>query len=223
MNKQSYRRSFLGLHVVAGLIIFATMTLTLWEISEDIRNREPLTVADAQLSTWLHTHPTPLLTRAMFAITWLGSGAIASCIAAPFVIYFVRRRRFYWLAAFASSIYGGMLLNRILKYMFQRPRPHFDDPLLSLSSYSFPSGHTMTATVVFGVVASYLFTTTKDWRLRTLIICVAGFLILLVGFTRMYLGVHYLSDVLGAMAEGLAWLSLCLTVIYSLRRRNRAI
>jgi undecaprenyl-diphosphatase len=107
--------------------------------------------------------------------------------------------------------------------MFERPRPHFDDPLLSLSSYSFPSGHTMTATVVFGVVASYLFTTTTDWRRRALIICVAGFLILLVGFTRMYLGVHYLSDVLGAMAEGLAWLSLCLTVIYSLRRRNRAI
>jgi len=115
-----------------------------------------------------------------------------------------------------------MLLNRILKYVFQRPRPHFDDPLLSLSSYSFPSGHTMTATVVFGVLASYLFTTTQDWRRRALIVCVAGFLILLVGFSRIYLGVHYLSDVLGAMAEGLAWLALCLTVVYSIWRRQSA-
>jgi undecaprenyl-diphosphatase len=220
MKIQSYRRGFFGMHLVAGVIIFATMTFTLGAISEDIRNREPLTVADAQLSTWLHTHQTPLLTRAMFVVTWLGSGAIASCIAAPFVIYFIRRHRFYWLAAFAFSVYGGMLLNRILKYVFQRPRPHFDDPLLSLSSYSFPSGHTMTATVVFGVLAAYLFATTQNWRRRVVIVLVASFLILLVGFSRIYLGVHYLSDVLGAMAEGLAWLALCLTVVYSFWRRR---
>ena len=114
-----------------------------------------------------------------------------------------------------------MLLNRILKYVFQRPRPHFDDPLLSLTSYSFPSGHTMTATVLFGVLAAYFFTTAPDWRRRVVIFFVASFLILLVGFSRIYLGAHYLSDVLGAMAEGLAWLSFCLTVVYSVWRRRQ--
>jgi membrane-associated phospholipid phosphatase len=223
MKQQSYRRAFLGLHLVAGFIIFASMTLTLWQISKVINKREPLTIADAQLSTWLHSHTLPWLTSAMFVVTSLGSSLFASCIAVVFGLYLIRRRRFYWLAAFLSSVYGGMLLNRILKYVFQRPRPHFDDPLLSLTSYSFPSGHTMTATVLFGVLAAYFFTTTRDWRRRVIIVFVAGLLILLVGFSRMYLGVHYLSDVLGAMAEGLAWLSLCLTVIYSLRRRNRAI
>jgi len=220
MKNQSYRSGFLGLHLVAGVIVFATMTFTLGAISEDIRNREPLTVADAQLSTWLHTHQAPLLTSAMFVVTSLGSSLIASCIAVVFGLYLIRRRRFYWLAAFLSSVYGGMLLNRILKYVFQRPRPHFDDPLLSLSSYSFPSGHTMTATVVFGVLAAYLFATTQNWRRRVVIVLVASFLILLVGFSRIYLGVHYLSDVLGAMAEGLAWLALCLTVVYSFWRRR---
>ncbi len=215
MKKESYRRGFLGLHLVAGVIIFAAMTLTLGEISEDIRNHEPLTVADAQLSTWLHSHTLPLLTSAMFVVTYLGSGVIASCIALVLGLYLIWRRRFYWLAAFVSSVYGGMLLNRILKYAFQRPRPHFDDPLLSLSSYSFPSGHTMTATVVYGVLAVYFFATTQDWRRRVVIVLVASLLILLVGFSRIYLGVHYLSDVLGAMAEGLAWLALCLTVVYS--------
>ena len=219
--KRRYASGFLGLHLLAGFIIFAAMTLTLGEIAEDIRNREPLTVTDAQLSNWLHSQATPARTRAMFAITYFGSGAMASCIAAAFGIYFIWRRRFYWLAAFVSSIYGGMLLNRILKYAFQRPRPHFDDPLLSLTSYSFPSGHTMTATVVYGVLAAYFFTATRDWRLRVLIIFVSSLLILLVGFSRIYLGAHYLSDVLGAMAEGLAWLALCLTAVYSFwRRRN---
>ena len=218
MKQQSYRSGFLGLQFVAGLIIFATMTLTLWGISEAISNHEPLTVADAKFSTWLHSHTLPLLTSAMFVVTCLGSSLFVSCIAVVFGLYLIRRRRLYWLAAFLSSVYGGMLLNRILKYMFQRPRPHFDDPLLSLSSYSFPSGHTMTATVVYGVLAAYFFATTQNWRRRVVIVLVASFLILLVGFSRIYLGVHYLSDVLGAMAEGLAWLALCLTVVYSFWR-----
>jgi membrane-associated phospholipid phosphatase len=145
-----------------------------------------------------------------------------SCVAVVFGLYLIWRRRFYWLAAFLFSVYGGMLLNKILKYAFQRPRPHFDDPLVSLTSYSFPSGHTMTATVLYGVLAAYCFTNTQDWRRRVTIILAAGFLILLVAFSRVYLGAHYLSDVLGAMAEGMAWLALCLTVVYSVwRRQNR--
>src|SRR4029077_18077104 len=124
MKNQSHARGFLGLHLVAGLVIFATMTLTLGEISEDIRNHEPLTVADAQLSTWLHSHTLPWVTSAMFVLTYLGSSVVASCVAAFFGLYLIWRRRFYWLAAFLFSVYGGMLLNKILKYAFQRPRPH---------------------------------------------------------------------------------------------------
>jgi undecaprenyl-diphosphatase len=223
MKNQSDARGFLGLHLVAGLIIFATMTLTLWQISQNISNRHPLRDTDAQLSSWLHSQAKPSLTSVMFVVTSFGSSWLVSFIVVPFGVYLILRRRFYWFSAFVLSVYGGMLLNRILKYEFQRTRPHFDDPILSLTSYSFPSGHTMTATVVYGVLAAYFFTTTKDWRGRMFIICSATFLILLVAFSRIYLGVHYLSDVLGAMAEGVAWLALCLTVVYSFwRRSNRA-
>lgn len=220
MKNQSYVRGFLGLHLVAGIIVFAAMTLTLGEISEDIINREPITVTDAQLSTWLHVHPSPLLTNTMFVATFFGSTAGVSCIAIVFGLYLIWRRRFYWLAALASSVLGGMLLNKILKYAFHRPRPFFTDPLLTLTSYSFPSGHTMMATVLYGVIAAYFFTAISGWRRRALIVFLASFLILLVGFSRMYLGAHYLSDVLGAMAEGMAWLALCLTVVYSFWRQQ---
>jgi undecaprenyl-diphosphatase len=71
-------------------------------------------------------------------------------------------------------------------------------------------------------VAAYLLAKTQDWRWRVLIILSTGLLIALVAFSRMYLGAHYLSDVLGAMAEGLAWMSLCLTVVYSIWRRSHS-
>ena len=221
MKNQLSKKGPLGLYLVAGILVFATMTLTLGEIYEDIINREPITVADAQLSAWLHSHVSPSLTSAMFVVTFLGSTTGVTIIAVAFGLYLIWRRRFYWLAPLTSSVLGGMLLNKVLKYAFHRPRPFFTDPLLKLTSYSFPSGHTMMATVLYGVIAAYLFTNQTGWRIRALIIFSASFLVLLVGFSRMYLGAHYLSDVLGAMAEGLAWLALCLTVIYSIWRRQR--
>ncbi|HEY3040815.1 MAG TPA: phosphatase PAP2 family protein [Pyrinomonadaceae bacterium] len=213
-------RDFLSVQLLAGVVIFATMTVALGEISENIINREPLTLADVQLSNWLHAHSSPLLTKAMFVATSLGSTVAVTCIAVALGLYFLWRRRFYWLAALATSVGGGALLNKLLKYIFHRPRPHFDDPILKLTSYSFPSGHTMMATVLYGVVAAYLLAKTQDWRWRVLIILSTGLLIALVAFSRMYLGAHYLSDVLGAMAEGLAWMSLCLTIVYSVWERR---
>ena len=79
----------------------------------------------------------------------------------------------------------------------------------------------MGATVLLGTLAAYFFTRTTDTRRRALIVFVAGLLIALVAFSRIYLGAHYLSDVLAAMAEGLAWLSLCLTFRYYLSRTKR--
>jgi membrane-associated phospholipid phosphatase len=215
-------KGYFGFHFIAGLVVFSCMTLILGEISEDVMNHEPLTVTDVQLSNWLHKHASPPLTNAMFVITSLGSTELASLIAVIFGIYLLWRRRPYWLAAAWLTVFGGMLLNRLLKFVFQRARPQFDDPILTLTSYSFPSGHTMTATVLYGFLAAFLVVRTKSWRQRVLVILAASLLIALVGFSRIYLGAHYLSDVLGALAEGLAWLALCLTGVYSAwRRRNQ--
>jgi membrane-associated phospholipid phosphatase len=197
------------------------MTLTLGEISEDIINHEPITVADTQLSNWLHTHTSPLLTNVMFLITSFGSTVMVTCIAVALGLYLLWRRQLYWIAALVLSVPGGALLNRLLKYVFHRARPHFSDPILTLTSYSFPSGHTMIATVLYGFIAAYIFTRTNDWRWRALSVVSGAFLIAAVACSRIYLGAHYLSDVLGAMAEGLAWLSLCLTLVHSFWHRRK--
>lgn len=220
MKDQPKAIGFLSLYPIVGLVVFAAMTLILAEISEDIINREPITVTDAELSSWLHSHATPSLTRANFVVTYFGSTALVTCIAIAFGLYFIRRRQFYWLAALIAAVAGGGLLNKILKYVFHRPRPLFPNPLLKLSSYSFPSGHTMMATVLYGSLAAYLLSRTTSWSKRVLIILATVCLIAVVGSSRMYLGAHYLSDVLAALAEGLAWLSLCLLTVYSISQQR---
>jgi membrane-associated phospholipid phosphatase len=215
-------RTLPGRQIALGLIVFAIMTYGLWEISEGISGREPATFADSEISARLHTHARQPLTTAMFAVTTFGSTQWVTWLTAAFIAYFIVRRRFYWMLAFATSVFGGMLLNKLLKYFFHRTRPFFQDPLLTLTSYSFPSGHTMMATVLYGAIAAYLLSRTNDWRQRLLIILAAALLILLVAFSRVYLGAHYLTDVLGAMAEGLAWLSLCLTTVFSIWRYRHA-
>ena len=76
MKDQSHRQGFFGPHLLAGVIVFAAMTLMLGEISENIRNHEPMTVVDAQLTNWLHSHRSPALTQAMFVVTPDGKSAV---------------------------------------------------------------------------------------------------------------------------------------------------
>jgi undecaprenyl-diphosphatase len=120
------------------------------------------------------------------------------------------RREWVWLAFLACSVPGGMLLNETIKHLFQRTRPSLDQALEVLPSYSFPSGHVTGATLFYGVLAVMLMAKTRNWGSRTLAGGVALSLVALVALSRLYLGVHYLSDVLAAFAEAVAWLSLCL-------------
>lgn len=213
--KQRPNRILSYLPLVAGLAIFIMMTAIVDELSEEIGDHEPLTAVDIRLSNYLHVHQSTALTTAMHGVTSFGSTLAGISLAVFFGVFLIWKRRFGWLFTLTASVLGGALLNRLLKYLFHRPRPFFDDPILTLTSYSFPSGHTMLATVLYGVIAAYFVTNARRWQQRALILISAGLLILLVGFSRIYLGAHYLSDVLAAFAEGFAWLSLCLTVLFS--------
>ncbi|MEP6912793.1 MAG: phosphatase PAP2 family protein, partial [bacterium] len=121
------------------------------------------------------------------------------------------------------AVFGGMLLNAVLKIAFNRHRPSFNDSVGHLASYSFPSGHTMAATVLYGALAAFAIHQLKDWRWRVLSVLLASLMIILIGFSRIYLGAHYLSDVLAASAEGLAWLALTLTAVETIRRRKQVL
>ena len=209
-------------HLVAGLLTFTVMTLIVGELSEDIRNGEPITLVDVQFSAWLAANRSRPLTTALWLITSLHSSWPVGIATFAMGAGLWLRRQKYWLAAVWVTVYGGMLLNWMLKLIFQRARPSFAEPILTLTGYSFPSGHTMMATTLYGVVAAYLVSNSESTGRRIVVMILAGIMIALVGFSRIYLGAHYLSDVLGAMAEGLAWLALCLPAVFWVWRRRNA-
>jgi membrane-associated phospholipid phosphatase len=212
-----------GVSFAAGVLSFAAMSLILLGIVEDVAGhgcQGLWTVADAPVATWLGAHRSPWLTSAMRLATWFGSPWAVTGLAAALALYVLWRRHLRWLAVLLVTVPGGTLFNRLLKAAVRRGRPYLDDPVVTVTGYSFPSGHTLAATVLYGVVAAYLCAHTRDWRLRALTLVSASLLVAAVGASRVYLGAHYVSDVLGSLAEGLAWLSLSLTAAHAIRRRR---
>jgi undecaprenyl-diphosphatase len=208
----------LGLHLTLGIVVLIGSSWLFAAIAEDIINQEQLSEIDVQVTQAVQSHASRGLTTAMLIITHIHSTPGGILIASVIVAYFLRNRLESWALAFSLSVGGGMLLNVSLKNLFQRARPIFDNPILTFTSYGFPSGHTMLATTLYGALCVFLISRVRSWHWRLLAILVAAILIGLVGFSRIYLGAHYLSDVLAAMVEGLAWVALCLTAVHTRRR-----
>lgn len=213
-----------GLHLTLGIVALLLAMAGFARIAEEVLNGAPITLVDLRLANWLHLHAndTPLLRGFLFAITQLHSTPGALGLTALAAWWLARRDARHWMLTLVTAVPGGMLLNVAMKHTFVRARPHFDAPILTLTTYSFPSGHTMTATVFYGVLACYLVRHARSWQARAAIVLAACIMVLLVAGSRLYLGAHYLTDVLAAMLEGCAWLAICVTGVAMLRRRQAA-
>jgi len=141
-----------------------------------------------------------------------------SCYAIVAGIVLARQQRWRSVVTVIVTVAGGLVLNVLMKLAFQRQRPSFDDPLLTLDTYSFPSGHVAGSTLFYGLCVAWVYRRTPELRWRLAALAVATVALVLVGLSRMVLGVHYLSDVVAAFAEGVAWLALCLTALHAFWR-----
>jgi len=205
-----------------GVLLLVVANGLCGTLLEQVLLQEFLLGLDSQVAQWLHAHATPCVTTAMLTISALGSGRAVTVIVLGLALLFVWHRAWERLLVVVLTVPGGALLTALLKHVFRRARPLFDDPLLVLTTYSFPSGHAMAATVLYGLLAVYAVRHLRQRRARLLVASAAAVLIVLVGFSRLYLGVHYLSDVLGGMAVGVVWLTMCLTAVETVRRQRRA-
>jgi membrane-associated phospholipid phosphatase len=221
-NESQIPSRYFGVRFMLGMLTLIGASWVFVGIAEDVMSGGPLTIVDTQLAAWFHAHSTLLLTQFMLILSNLQGTLGMSIFALLFGIFLVRKKQHYWLLALILTVPGGMLLNILMKQVFHRVRASFTDPIITLSTYSFPSGHAAGTTLFYGILTAFLITHISIWRWRIVAIMAAIMLVVLVGFSRIYLGVHYLSDVLAAVAEGVAWLALCLTAVHLVRQRRTA-
>jgi membrane-associated phospholipid phosphatase len=209
----------LGPTLTVGLLVLAAGGWAFGLLAEEVAEGD--TGLDNRIANELHEHATRPLTEFFEAVTTLGNGIVLAGVAA-IAAYLLARRRYYTEAVLMVLAYGGaQVLSFSLKLAFRRDRPFFTDPLATLSTYSFPSGHATVSIAVYGALTLVLL---RRLRGPARVVCLAAAVLLvsLIGFSRMYLGVHFLSDVLAGYSVGLAWLALCVVALdLHHRRRSR--
>ena len=183
----------------------------------------PFWSADHGIATWFHERLTLAFVTVLHAFAEFGSGEWIGVVLFALVVFFAWKRSWPSLVTLIVTVPGGMLLNEWLKLVVHRQRPFVDGPFVDWSGYSFASGHTIAATLLYGQLLLFVLPALKTRHWRLLCIFSAISLVLLVGFSRIALGAHFLTDVVGAMIFGAIWLALCVLVGKSMRSRSRSL
>jgi undecaprenyl-diphosphatase len=201
---------YLSLHLLVGLALSVACLLIFAELVEEVIDEREFTRVDQIVAEELYAAATPASTTFFLVITEFGFPVLWA-LALGVGLYFLWKRQRFRLAIWLVALAGGQVLNFLLKGLFARPRPSFSDPLATALYYSFPSGHAMMSLIVYGLIAYFIYSGLPQRWQRVLITSALLVLVFLIGLSRLYLGVHYLSDVLAGFAAGLLWLSFCIT------------
>ncbi|HEX9106020.1 MAG TPA: phosphatase PAP2 family protein [Longimicrobiales bacterium] len=181
---------------------------------------------DDSFLRWIAAYRTPFLTRIALQVTQLGTGIVLAMIVliGSSFLWLTRHRHSSYLLL--ASYFGAWLLNNVLKDVFERPRPLVVSPLAATATWSFPSGHAMTSIAAYGCIALLVTRLEDNGATRAFTWFLAVVVVLLIGASRLYLGVHYPSDVIGGFAAGLAWVAFAaagMTALQFFARRAPAI
>lgn len=182
-------------------------------LADAATENDGLTVADQPIWTWLVHHRTGLLTTVLIGITQVGSTVAMAVLATVVVVGLALRadRRGDGIFVAVVAIGAGVLV-AIFKPLIGRLRPPAAFRLVNETNQSFPSGHALASASILGVLAVLFLPQITDRLIRAAVAMAGVLLIALIGFSRMYLGVHWPTDVLGGWLIATGWLVLCLTV-----------
>jgi undecaprenyl-diphosphatase len=217
------RGQYLGLHLTIGLAISLAGLWLFGAITEDVIHHDPLTQFDVMLLEWVHTRATPTGYAVSNAISLLGSPVTLTMLGLGVGLLLAARRQWIVLAGWLAAFAGGGLLDVVLKLVIRRPRPPYADAFLHHYTWSFPSGHAMGSLIGYGMLAyvlTLLWIHSRGGQIA--VVLGAALLVVAVGLSRLYLGLHYFSDVVGGYAAGVLWLSACISGVEVARRRGVA-
>lgn len=214
-------RAYLTVHIVTGLVV---CLLTAWlfaALLDAVHEHDVLVHRDQAVANWFHGNGTALGDRLFVIITAIGSPAAMAVLFAVAVLYLWRAKQRTLVVAWVLSFVGGTILDGVIKDVVRRPRPEFAAKFLHYSSWSFPSGHSMGSLIGFAMLAYTIIRVRKieSTREKAAIWAMAVLMIALVGYSRIYLAVHYLSDVVAGYTLGVLWLAVCFTGLQLVSRR----
>lgn len=153
-------------------------------------------------------------------VTALGSATVLTLVTVAWAGYLLMRQQYGILVLLAVATIGGQLVSLLLKGLVDRPRPAFDSGAGYVATSSFPSGHSMLSAVVYLTIGALMARASSRYRDKVYFLTTAMLVTLLVGFSRVYLGVHYPTDVLAGWSIGLIWALLCWLVAQYLQKRG---
>jgi len=210
-------RATLGLVLLGGILMAIVGTAAFAWMASHVQ-RGSTQAFDVAVLHWLGAHRTPFVDEAMLEITFLGTGLVVLVIVGIAALFLSLTQHKYSAWLLLASTAGGIVLNNVLKLGFARPRPQVLEWQAHALSSSFPSGHAMSAAVVYGTVA-YLAARLQQRRwARVLTMLVAAIFIVLICISRLYLGVHYPSDVIAGVLVGLAWAAFCMATLEGIQK-----
>lgn len=198
-------------------LAFGVLSLALFaKITEDLLFNE-LQLFDQIVTNAIRSNPSEILTTVMTYISDMGSPLTLIIIALFMAGYLLFVRKHLWDAVqIPVVLIGATVLNEALKVFFHRQRPSLIH-LVQVSGLSYPSGHAMISFSFYGLLICLLWLNLRKPVLRFFLICLLVILILLIGISRIYLGVHYPSDVVAGFAAGSAWLVACILGLKGIR------
>jgi undecaprenyl-diphosphatase len=223
----------LGKRPIIGLMMFIIGSLIFTILAINLVNHGPLIQWDLPIAQFFHAialNSSPLVIDIMIAGYYIGLHGII-VVGVLLGLYFIYKRLWRELVMVAVSLGLSGLFFLFFSHIFKRPRPFllFDKPIWpgSPNIPGFPSGHTLSIIVLCGILVYLFVPKIKSYRGKVLAITIASLIVIFIGFSRLYVGDHYLTDVIAGYALGFAWFGLAITSIelffkryYSRKKRN---
>ena len=195
---------------IVGLISCLLIIYVVAKISDDVLDREAFAF-DKTILLWIHSFANPALDPIMKLITSFNNPNFVSVVAGIALICLLWKRCYPEAKIFAIDCAGGVVLSYGLKSVFGKTRPDLWESAVKEVSFSYPSGHALGSTVLYGFLA-YLFATRFPqfaWLIYLLAACLVG----AIGISRLYFGVHWPTDIIGGYGIGFLWLTFCITML----------
>lgn len=201
-----------GLHLTIGVLLSALFAFAFFSIAQHLADENLLRI-DARIIVLFQTFRSPFLDKTMLVITQLGKWKMALPAVACIALILVMLKRWHWAAALILSVGGGELFVALVKHFIERPRPPLSYVLTAENGFGFPSGHAFVAFSFYGLLGYLVFRASKNKTGKVGIVIATLGIIGAIGFSRIYLGAHWPSDVLASYASGAAWLTVLITAL----------